>query len=566
MKFCSQMSVLALCATGAMSLGGCDARLLGEGAEADSGARNGMACERCSDSPGAFGEEPVGVEGVGWSTRFPRLSHTQWENTVNDLLLIENASELSGGFALDPDSAAFDTSNVLTVSSNLWSDYQRAAESLAWETVSQPERLAAILPSSGERSAQSFLENFGRRAFRRPLSPEELNRYLQLFENGKLLMGGDDAFVDGVELVVRAMLQSPHFLYRVEDSVVATGERIWLSDYEIASRLSYALWNTMPSADLLAAAQAGGLSSREGVESWARKMLSDERAAATLLSFHEQLFHIEQYGTVAKNATLFPGFTPELAPVLQHEATLFFEHVSVLEDRGITELFTSNVTFVNEITAPYYGLSVAGGEMSRVELDSEQRSGILTQLGFLSRYGSQTQSDPILRGVHLSLELLCSDLPPPPDNLPPLPMIDANQTNRQRVEETTGVQPCAACHENYINPLGFAFENYNAVGQWRDVDNGQAVDAADTFVIDGQEVAFENAIELTRLLAESDELHRCYAQKWLEYAIGRAPSKVEVLLLDQLGETSRRETSLRELLVSLVALDTFRARPPESVK
>lgn len=159
-------------------------------------------------------------------------------NTVNDLLFIENASELSDGFALDPDSAAFDTSNVLTVSSNLWSDYQRAAESLAWETVSQPERLAAILPSSGERSAQSFLENFGRRAFRRPLSPEALNRYLQLFETGKLLMGGDDAFVDGVELVVRAMLQSPHFLYRVEDAVVATGERIWLSDYEIASRLS----------------------------------------------------------------------------------------------------------------------------------------------------------------------------------------------------------------------------------------------------------------------------------------------------------------------------------------
>jgi Protein of unknown function (DUF1588)/Protein of unknown function (DUF1592)/Protein of unknown function (DUF1585) len=320
----------------------------------------------------------------------------------------------------------------------------------------------------------------------------------------------------------------------------------------------------MPSDELLAAAAAGELQNEEGVRTWTVKMLDDPRAVRPMVSFHEQLFHIESYGTITKNETLFPTFTADLAPVLREEASLFFEEITIENDGGIAALFTTPTTYVNEVTAPFYGLSGEFGEaLTRAELDPQKRAGILTQVGFLSRYGSQTQSDPILRGVHLSLELLCSNLPPPPNGIPPLPPILEGQTNRGRVEQSTSVQPCATCHNNFINPLGFAFENYDAIGQWRDTDNGQPVDATDTFLIDGEEVAYANAVELSSILAQSTMLHACYTKKWLEYVLGRPPASEEKETLASLAESSKSSASLRSLLSTLTALDTFRARPPE---
>lgn len=505
---------------------------------------------------------PPGVLGVGWSTRYPRLSHAQWENTVRDLFRLETTLGLAATFALDPDASAFDTYSARTVSANLWNDYQRAAEEIARETIANPELLQRIRPASAD--SENFIREFGQRAFRRPLNEDEFESYRRLFAQAGTLFPDSTPEESGVELVIRAFLQSPHFLYRVEASTQADGERIWLNDFEVASRLSYALWNTMPSDELLQAAAAGELASEQGVSAWTAKMLNDPRAVAPLVSFHEQFFHTESYGTVAKNETLFPSFTPELAPVLQEEASRFFEEIIVKNDGGISALLTTPTTYVNNVTATFYGLSGTFDEaLTRVDLDPSQRAGILTHVGFLSRYGSQTQSDPILRGVHMSLELLCSDLPPPPNGIPPLPAILEGQTNRARVEQSTSVQPCATCHETFINPLGFAFENYDAIGKWRDTDNGQAVDASDTYSIDGTDVAYANAVELSSILADSQVLHACYAKKWLEYVLGRPPADEEKETLIEVAETSKNSPSLRALLSSLTTLDTFRARPPE---
>lgn len=552
---------------------GCTAMLGGSSSDEDN-------CATCGDSgtpgdgdgnasgvpPGGLDPagNPIGVLGVGFSSRYPRLSHKQWDNTIRDLFRLPTSPEMAATFALDPDNAAFDNFGVRTVSGNLWLDYQRAAEAVVEEVTADPSLLNALRPASAPDDATAFITELGRRAFRRPLSESEVNTFADLFASAPQLFPDGNDFENGVTLTLRAMLQSPHFLYRVESSTTAEEDRIWLNGYELASRLSYALWNTMPSDELLEAAAQGELDTAEGVEGWAKKMLADPRASEVLVSFHEQLFHVKGYGTIAKNASLFPTFTLDLAPVLQQEARLFFNDVAVSSDGGIAAIMMTPVTFVNATTAPFYGVAGDfGSELTRVNLDPNQRAGILTHLGFLSRYGSQAQSDPILRGVHISLDYLCSDLPAPPNDIPPLPPLSDGQTNRQRVEESTSVVPCANCHETVINPLGFAFEHYDAIGQWRDFDNGAPVNAADRYLLDGEEVTYENALELSALLAQSTELHACYSKKWLEFLMGRQPSQVEKGVVDSMAGASLDSESLRNFVASVTALDTFRARPPE---
>lgn len=549
-----------LVAVAALGAYGCDGELLGDAGDPKQSEPGAPAQEEPQSGSG----EPPGVDGVGWMTRLPRLSHAQWENTVRDLLRLDAAPGLSATFSLDPDDKTFDTFTARTVSANLWNDYQRAAETLAERVTGDPAALQRILPAAAPEDAATFVAELGLRAFRRPLSPKELAAYVGLFEEGVARAEGEASFARGAELVITALLQSPHFLYRIERSTEADGDRIWLDGYEIASRLSYALWNTMPSDELLAAAGAGELDTEQGVLAWARRMLDDERAADTIVSFHDQFFGVSGYGTIAKNAVLFPTFTADLGPTLQAEARAFVREVVALGDGGIAELLTSPIGFVNAQTAPFYGVEGTFGEaLEKVQLDPRQRAGILTQLGFLSRYASQTQSDPILRGVHVSLDVLCIDLPPPPNGIPPLPGIGEGQTNRQRVEDSTGAGACRNCHVPFINPLGFAFEHYDAVGQWRDTDNGQPVDASDTYELDGVRVSYDGAIELSGLLAESATVHACYSKKWFEYVFGRAPADVESGVLDDLSNLSKGGAGVRELLATMTTLDTFRARPKE---
>jgi len=541
-----------------LALGCSDATLQGEPKDAESNSRSST-----DDDAPPEGTEEVGVEGIGWTTRYPRLSHAQWENTVRDLLRLEARPGLSDSFSLDPDDSRFDTTGRHIVSGNLWLDYQRAAEELASDIASDSAMLDALVP--GASTQEAFVEEFLLRAFRRPASDDELTNYGELFDLGAELLTRGSELASGAELVIATALQSPHFLYRPETSTKATDDRIWLTAFEVANRLSFGLWNTMPTDELLAAAENGELRTEESVLEWAQKMIEDPRSAATLLSFHEQFFHTKDYGTIAKNQTLFPDFTPELAPILREEAHLFFEEITVDNDQGIAELMTSNVSFINEDTAPLYGVQGDfSSELVRTELDSAKRAGILTQIGFLSRFASQGQSDPILRGVHISIDMLCSDLPAPPANIPPLPDFEDDQTNRERVELATGELPCSTCHETLINPIGFAFENYDAVGAWRDEDNNREVDASASYNLDGEVVAYDNAVQLVKLLAESPSLHRCYADAWLEYLMGRPTAEEEEASLLEPSDVSRTSGSASRLLTSLVALDTFRARPKEN--
>jgi hypothetical protein len=522
--------------------------------------------------PPAVGD-PRSPDGVGFSTRFPKLSNRQWESTVQALFYLDAPPNLAKDFTQEPLDKPYETLAAAeqTIGGDSWARYQSAAEKLAASIVADDAKLTKIAPANADVAARTrtFVANFGKRAYRRPLRSEEQSAYEALFRRGPELVGGD-AFKAGVLLVVEAMLQSPHFLYRVESSSEANGEgKVALSGYEIATRLSYALWNDMPSDALLAAAQAGELDTRAGVARWAEMMLQDPRARDVLLSFHEQTFQTASYGTQDKEPSL--GFDADaLAPLLKEEAKRFFEYVLVDKGAGIAALLTEPVAFVNAATAPFYGLSgVTGSALQQRALAAEERAGLLSQLGFLTKNATRNTSDPVHRGLLVLRKVLC-DEPDPPPMMFSLPTPMPGLTTREVYERATACGK--GCHDTMINPPGFAFEVFDAVGKTRSMEANKPIDASGTITLrEGftleekqtspkSQLSFDGPVELMQKLAALPRVHECYARNWMSYVLARELHPSERGASQTLAESSLDQASARKLLVALVQLDTFRFR------
>lgn len=509
------------------------------------------------------------------SSRFPRLSHVQWENTVRDLFHLDASTGFSSLFIGDPQSGKFDNQAVdMQVTQTLWSDYQRAAEQVADLVTGDPALLALIVPDDLPQDdadpsvrAKAWIEQFGARAYRRPLAPDEIEAHWQLFQQGVDLYEELDAFTAGVHLSIQAFLQSPYFVYRVEaSSEVGEDGLIHLDGYELASKLSYSLWNSMPDDELFAAAAAGELDTTAGVLVQAARLLDDPRAHATIADFHAQLLDQDHYLDLFKSESVFPEFDAEvMGPAMQQETQRFIDAVVFEDEGGLAELLTEPFTYVNGDLAWVYGLEgTYGDEFVRVELDASQRSGLLTQLGFLAANAYAVDPDPIHRGVRTVRNLLCSALPPPPDNVPPLPPLMDGMTNRERVDAHTGAGTCGeGCHSTIINPVGFAFEHFDAIGAWRELDNGLPIDATGTSVLDNQQKSYDGPVELGEVMAQSSQVHACYVGHLLAYAWSReADSSADFQLVAALSERSvAGELSIRDLLLELVGSQTFLTRP-----
>lgn len=339
----------------------------------------------------------------------------------------------------------------------MFSDYQALSEQLAEQVASNAARLAKItppgLPSSGDAQAQAFVTGFGERAFRRPLTAGETSAFVALFKQGPALFSGRDALSAGAQLCIQAFLQSPSFLYRSEGAGPAKDGVIALSNYEIASRLSYMLWDSLPDAMLFAAAKSGALRTPEQIASQAERMLALPRAADNLDEFHRQLLELRHYDTLHSTGL------PEGIGVSLRRETERFIHDALIDKNGtLAQLFTSSYSFVNRDLAALYGSSGSfGTELVRAELDPGQRAGLLTQPGFLIYRSGDTA--PILRGVYVNEKLLCSDLPPPPVFTPPKLV---GVTRRERIESITGKGTCGeGCHAGVINPAGYPLENFD---------------------------------------------------------------------------------------------------------
>lgn len=529
-------------------------------------------------------DEPPGVgdpntpDGVGWSTRFTRLSNVQWEHSVRDLFFFDEGTDYAEGFTQEPRDKGYrnQAAAELTIAGDAWTRYQAAAERVAADVARNSERLSRLLPadvSEAER-ARGLVTNLGRRTFRRPLREAEVESYLSLFAQGPEHVGGD-GFSAGARLVIEAMLQSPHFLYRVEAAGLDEGgtqRKAQLSGYEIATRLAYGFWDTTPSDELLTAAESGELADAKGVARWARSMLKDPRAARSLLAFHEETFGVGSYGTQDKDPAL--GFDAAvLAPLLKEEAVRFFQEVLVEKQGGIGALLTEPVAYVNETTAQFYGIAgVSGQTLSRQELDPEQRAGFLTQLGFLSQNATRSSTDPVHRGLLVLRKVLC-DEPDPPPMMFDLPKAEPGSTTREVYEKATACG--ASCHAKLINPPGFAFEGFDTLGRFRETEQGKPVDPTGSLLIrsgytpeskatnPSKELTFSGPVDLLQQLATEARVHECYARNWMRYLLNREPNSVERGAWEKLGDLSSKRDSAQDLVVDLVQLETFRARVTE---
>jgi hypothetical protein len=529
--------------------------------------------------PGCFGALEDGPAGPPGSCRgecvdlpsptsqAARLSHRQWENATRDLLRL---TEPSGAILLgDDESGLFDNAGGdLSVGSSLWQDYQRESERLAERVTTDPAALARVLPADLPTDAtrtRAFLVAFGGRAYRRPLTDGELTAYLALFPDGATAYPEMDPFAAGVRIAIEAMLQSVNFLYRVELGSAAEGATIPLTDYEIASRLSFGLWSTMPDDELFDAAAAHMLTNDVGLGAQIDRMLADERARAMIVSFHDQLLGTSHYLDLSRSTTLFPEFDDALPGSMVGETEAFVSHVAFDDGGSLEALLTAPYTFVDQGLARVYGLSGTYGEsFVRADLDPDERAGLLTQIGFLTSTATSTESDPIHRGVFLIRRVMCVDLQPPGMVAPlPAPM-GPPETMRQRVEEHTST--CGAgCHDTRINPLGFAFEHFDALGRFRDVERVAGtdlpIDASASIELDNGELTYDGAAELARALADEPSVHDCYARHWLEYAYGRASTSIDDRIARRAGRRSRLEgLSVQGVIRELVTSPAFSER------
>ena len=509
----------------------------------------------------------------GQSPRLVRLSHRQYDNTVRDLLQLAAEAKPSGEFLADPPVAGFDNNaDALVVKDRLGRDYRRAAESLA-EQVTAPDKLPTLLPcqpeGDGSACASQFIESFGRRALRRALTPGELANFNGFYAQGAGLYETGSSFEQGLRFVLEAMLQSPHFLYRIELSdTVESGVKIALSGHEVATRLSYMLWNSGPDELLLTAAETGELGTPEGIEMQARRLLADPRSQDPVSDFHAQWLDLRKLGNLQKNTDVFPNYKPEMGGAMAEETQRFIHQVIFELDGDYEALMTAPFTYVNADLATIYKLDGIGPEFTEVQLDPLQRGGLLTQPSMLATHAFPHLSSPIHRGAFIQSQILCNPPPPPPGDADlNLPAVEGEiKTTRQQVEaHTESKDYCGGCHRPIINPPGFAFEHYDALGQWRDAENGEPIDSASEFVGKyGTEFVFTDAIDMVGQIAESQDGQRCYLTQWFRYGFARNEQPVDRCTLDELDLALQAENyNIQELLVALTKTTAFRYRAVE---
>jgi len=537
--------------SGSSGVGGTSAGTSAGGAAGTSGTGAGTAGVGGTGNP--TGYDIALDDGRPIHSHYVRLTHQQWENSVRDLLKLAAVPGLSSTFTSDPPDGTFSNNELrLYVVSTLRTDYERAAEDLAKRVAADAQARTAI-GATGD--AATFIRTFGRRAYRRPLEAVEQQRYEALFASASTLFTGGDAFANGVELVIRAMLQSPHFVYRTE---LGTNDAP-LSGYEIASKLSFLLRDTMPDDALLDAAERGDLSTIDGVLAQARTMVDAQTALPVLAHYHDELFGLFRYDGIEKDRTAFPNYQPTMKAALMESDRLFLDSV-YQNGQGLREILLSSKAFVSSAIAPLYGVSATGSGMTEVALGPE-RPGFFTRVGFLAYNANLRDPDPIHRGVDIMHRLLCSNLAPPPGEIPPLPAVMPGQTNRERVTAHTGSGECAGCHVVSINPLGFALENFDALGQVRTMDNGKPVNTADTYQLATGAVSFAGAPELMALLADAPEAHACYSRRLGEFALARDMDETDRQLVNEILATSSGDAgSIKNMLLAVIRSPRFSVR------
>lgn len=493
------------------------------------------------------------------------MTRTEYNNTVRELLGDNSAP--AKDFAADVEDPFGFTNNaeVNTVSTLLVEQYMKAAEELAERAAANLGTILSCDPAvAGEDAcAAEFVATFGQRAWRRPLTGEEKTRLLGIFTAGR----AEGGFSEGVELVIATLLQSPNFLYRVEVGVPAEGEGkeglLRPTDWEMASRLSYLLWASMPDAELFAAAEAGQLRTAEQVLAQARRMIVDPRARAMVADFHAQWYKLAEIDALDKDPDIYPDFSPAVAGLMRKEVEIFLDR-AVWEEGDLKALFTATHTYLNKELADFYGISgPTGSSFVRVELDPTKASGLLTKPGLLAVLAKTNQSSPVHRGKFVREKLLCQLMPPPPPQIDiQPPALDPDLTTRERFSQHREDPLCAGCHV-LMDPIGLGFEHYDGTGRWREDENGLVIDSSGELTETDINGAFDGVPELAHKLADSDMVRECMVKNWFKFAYGRAETLEDLPSLELLTtQFAAAGDDLRQLLLLLTQTDAFLYRRP----
>lgn len=553
----------------------------------------------CTEPTGSGPSGPAPEQLVPDGAPLTRLTAEQYSNTVRDLfapiemprLLFPVELEGKGGFE---NNVALNTATPALVES-----YQTTARRVADVAVTDLGTLLGCDPGV-DGCAREWLPTFVERAWRRPLSEEERSTLVANLDNWT----GQHGVSVAVELSITLVLQSPDFLYfpRFGEDAPSAGEQgVPLTNWELASRLSYFLWNSMPDDELMALARDGQLTSRQVLADQAFRMLADWRAVDMVVSFHRQNWDFDEAGANPIDLDYYaPVFTEfglqeeddksdfyylEYSPQARFESEVFIAQHVFHGDGRLETLLTSNRAWVTPTVAQLaYQTSVDEdaepvrhfatipaegnddqrlyeGEYYPIELDPAQRAGLFTMVGFLIAKAGPQQPAPVRRGVTMLDRLLCTELHPPGD-VPPLEETESAEpkTNRDKYEIHKQSEACAGCHRS-IDGIGLTFENYDSMGRWRDTDNGYPVDATGELLYTDQDGTVNNAVELMGLMGKSRSVHDCYTKQWFRYAFGRNETQEDTPTLDALQQGFWDSGgNVLELVVNIAGSYSFRHR------
>ena len=417
-------------------------------------------------------------------------------------------------------------------------------------------------PKSGSACVERIISTLARRAYRRPATKSDVASLMKFVAQGS---ADGQSIEQGIQLAITAMLVSPHFLFRIEHDPNATdaAKVHQLSELELASRLSYFLWSSMPDDELQTLAETGKL--RTNLDAQVRRMMNDKRAAALASNFAGQWLEIRNLEVVKPDPVKFPGWTPELRDAMMTETRMFFEYV-VRENRPMSDFIDARYTFLNGPLAKHYGIEgIEGPDFRKVDLATDQRGGVLAHASVLTVSSYPTRTSPTIRGKYVLNNILGTPPPPPPPDVPPLDdsKVGESASLRQQLEEHRKNAVCASCH-NRMDVLGFGLENYDGIGKWRTKDGKFAIDVAGTMP-NGKK--FETAAQMRAILmAEVPQISHSITEKMMTYALGRGMESYDNRTLDAIDKKlAVNGYKFQDLIFEIAHSLPFQSRRGEAV-
>jgi hypothetical protein len=479
------------------------------------------------------------------------LTPSQYNNTVQDIVKVAGnpSKDFGGGVDTQLDDLAVERR------ANAAADIARqAAAALASWSPCMPPAVAAAA------CEQQIIDKLGPLAFRHPITATERAQLQKLFDAGVT----EKDFPTGVEWFLTGVLQSPDFLYQFSKMVAGemAGQFRQLPGIELASRLSYFVWDSSPDDKLYAAAAANQLDDPATLRTQLDRMLQDARFQRGITSFYTSWLQLDGLKEVARDDK---GFTTDVVNSLGTSVLMSATQLYAAPTPNVSGLFSGQSYYMNDVLRTFYGLTGSGTAFTATAIAGEDRRGVLTHPGLMALFGRPNETNPITRGLFVRQSLMCQDIPPPPDGvpIPPLTPVVQGASTRDRLEQHVKDAFCAACH-NQFDPPGYAFESFDQVGRHRTIDSGKPVDSSGTIINGGDlDGPFAKGDDLLAKIGASDDVKGCFAQQYFQFAVSRPATKYDSCSLDGLKKKFVPSGDLKELVAIIASSDSFRYRMSE---